>query len=298
MNVELLKKLKDEGVMNSHQSFVVDNLKYLTITGSLSYGVSSDASDLDCVGFCIPDKELVFPHTAGHIQGFGTQIQRFDQFQQHGMIRQGDPTVYDVTIYNIVKYFQLCLENNPNMIDSLYTPERCVTFRTTISDLVRENRDIFLHKGSFHKFKGYAYSQLSKIRSKSNATNPKRQESIQKFGYDVKFAYHLVRLMNEAEQIMVEHTLDIEQSREQLKSIRRGEWTLEELEAYFTKRETQLEEVYQKSTLRHSPDEPAVKTLLLKCLEEHFGNLGSLVSLDQRTPALVAELEAVLRKFK
>ena len=126
----------------------------------------------------------------------------------------------------------------------------------------------------------------------------KRNQDIEVHGFSTKFAYHLIRLLNEAEQIMVEHTLDIEQSREQLKSIRRGEWTFDEIETYFTKRETQLEEAYQKSTLRHSPDEPAVKTLLLKCLEEHFGNLSSLVSLDQRTPALVAELEAVLRKFK
>jgi len=60
-----------------------DNTAYLTIMGSQAYGVSIDDSDLDVYGFCIPPKDLVFPHLAGEIPGFGRQIQRFDQWQEH-----------------------------------------------------------------------------------------------------------------------------------------------------------------------------------------------------------------------
>jgi uncharacterized protein len=279
-------------------AFVPMNVQYETITGSLSYGVSSDASDLDLAGFCIPDRELVFPHTAGEIQGFGTQIQRFEQYQQHHIQVPGSNQEYDITIYNIVKFFQLCMENNPNMVDALYTPERCVTHISDIGKMVRSNADLFLHKGSWHKFKGYAYAQMSKIRKKSNSTNPKRAESIEKFGYDVKFAYHVVRLINEVEQIMAEGTLDIERSREQLKSIRRGEWTIEELESHFNRREVQLEELYLKSTLPHRPNEVAIKNLLLQCLEAHFGSLDALVTREDRSAELVADLKALLAKYK
>jgi len=37
------------------------NVHYLTIMGSVAYGVSADASDMDVYGFCIPPKEVVFP---------------------------------------------------------------------------------------------------------------------------------------------------------------------------------------------------------------------------------------------
>jgi uncharacterized protein len=56
---------------------------YETIMGSVAYGVSSDTSDMDIYGICVPPKELVFPHLAGEIPGFGRQIPRFDVYQEH-----------------------------------------------------------------------------------------------------------------------------------------------------------------------------------------------------------------------
>ena len=63
--------------------WLLSNCAYLTVMGSQAYGVSSDDSDLDVYGFCVPPKDLVFPHLAGEIPGFGQQIQRFDQWQEH-----------------------------------------------------------------------------------------------------------------------------------------------------------------------------------------------------------------------
>jgi predicted nucleotidyltransferase len=79
------------------------------LTGSVSYGMSNDTSDMDIVGFCIPPKDILFPHLAGEIFGFGTQLPRFEQFQQHHIEKDGKN--YDMTIYSIVKWFQLTIEN-------------------------------------------------------------------------------------------------------------------------------------------------------------------------------------------
>jgi uncharacterized protein len=59
------------------------NTVMLVTMGSQAYGVSTDASDLDVYGVCIPPKDLVFPHLAGEIPGFGRQIQRFEVWQEH-----------------------------------------------------------------------------------------------------------------------------------------------------------------------------------------------------------------------
>jgi len=124
-------------------------------------------SDVDVYGFCIPFKDMIFPHLKGIIPGFGRQIQRFEQYQKHHIDDVAFRKQYDVTIYSIIKYFQLCMENNPNMIDSLFTPQRCILYSSPIGNLVRENRKLFLHKGGFYKTKGYAYAQLSKLKSKA-----------------------------------------------------------------------------------------------------------------------------------
>ena len=161
----IVKRLSDQSIAHPPK-WLPDNIMYETIMGSEAYRVSSDDSDRDIYGFCIPPKDDVFPHLRGEIYGFGEQHARFNQYQEHHLIDPGPQRNYDITIYSIVKYFQLCMENNPNMIDSLFTPRTCIIHSTSIGEMVRERRRMFLHKGSWHKFKGYAYSSLTKIRSK------------------------------------------------------------------------------------------------------------------------------------
>lgn len=292
----LLQKLRSAAVIHPPR-WLVDNVVYMTQMGSVSYGVSGESSDVDIYGFCIPPRDVVFPHLAGEIMGFGKPKERFDQWQQHHVQPpDGRELTYDFQIFSIVRYFQLCMECNPNMIDSLFTPRRCVIHTTQLGEMVRERRKLFLHKGAWHKFRGYAYSQMHKIKGKVNASNPDRAANIAKFGYDVKFAYHVVRLLDEVEQIMVEQDLDLERNREQLKSIRRGEWTLEQIQSHFEAKERALENTYAASTLRHSPDEAAIKELLFNSLEMHFGTLEGAVSRDPSVARLVRDIEEVLAR--
>ncbi|GAF86624.1 unnamed protein product, partial [marine sediment metagenome] len=183
---------------------------------------------------------------------------------------------------------------NPNMIDSLYTPQRCVLHSTNIGNMVRDNRDMFLHKGCYHRFKGYAFSQIHKMDIK-NPTG-KRKEIVDKYGYDTKYGYHLVRLLNECETILTEGTLDLQRNREQLKSIRRGEWTIERIKNYFEDKERQLEELYNKSKLQHSPDEGKIKELLLNCLEYHFGSLDKAVYIPNKFENALREISEICKR--
>ena len=111
-------------------------------------------------------------------------------------------------------------------------------------------------------------------------------------GYSTKFMYHVVRLLSECEQILIEENLDLQRNREQLKSIRRGEWSLEQIEQYFADKEKQLEELYIKSTLQHKPDEAKIKALLLECLEMHYGSLEKAVYI---APDLENDLKMIAK---
>lgn len=275
--------------------WMIDNIMFEGLTGSVAYGVSNDTSDMDIIGFCIPPKDYVFPHLSGNIPGFGTLPPSFEQFQQHHI--KHNAKEYDITIYSIIKFFQLVMENNPNMVDALFLPRRCVLHSTPIYEHVRENRTMFLHKGSWHKFRGYAYSQLSKIKSKANASNPKRQASIDEFGYDVKFAYHVVRLLLEVEQIMSEGDLNLECNSEILKSIRRGEWSLEKLDQWFDNKEKALEMIYSTSIIQHKPNEQKIKELLMECLEMHYGSLSAVIRVEPSMSNLLSDMQNLLDKY-
>lgn len=293
--MDLLERLQHKGLIKP-PPFVSGGTQYLTVMGSQAYAVANNDSDLDVYGWCIPPKDMVFPHLRGEIPGFGYQTQRFEQFQQHHVNEKDHNKEYDLNIYSIIKYFQLVMDNNPNMIDSLFTDQTCVIKSTKLSDHVRDNRKVFLSKKAWHTFKGYAYAQMKKMRTKEANIDGARYHMIEKFGYDVKFAYHVVRLLNEVEMIMEEHDLDLRRNNDQLKEIRAGQWTIDQVEQYFHIKEKTLEETYVKSTLRHKPDEPAIKKILLEVLEEHYGTLQGAVETADQYKTMLRQIQQIVSK--
>ncbi|MFA5999437.1 MAG: nucleotidyltransferase domain-containing protein [Candidatus Paceibacterota bacterium] len=346
-----VQRIQKLGLINP-PSYIPGSIAYEAIVGSVSYGVSDDTSDMDVNGFYIPPKYIVFPHTAGVINGFGSKKKeeeehKKDPWQQHHVVNKDEKRKYDFTMYGIVRCFQLCMENNPNMVDLLFVPPRCILHITRVGEMVRENRHIFLHAGSFQKFKGYAHSQLHKAKDKEHeglneliefegdkliphtlqlsevqsefekrgtiqvlshlndidieayknlyqrtVEGSKRAEQVKIIGFDVKFLYHVVRLALECEQILIEGTLDLERNREQLKTIRRGERSIEDVEIWYKEKELELERMYHNAIetkrLPYGPDEKRIKELLLNCLEEHYGSLSSaeIIREDESIRAL------------
>ena len=290
----IVQMLEDKGLIKPPR-FLATNVHYETMVGSVAYGVESNSSDIDVYGIAIPPKDVVFPHLRGIIAGFGHQGERFDQFQEHHVESAKKNVSYDLSIYSIIKFFNLAMQNNPNIIDALFTPQFCILHITKVGQMIREQRKMFLHKGSWHKFKGYAYSQLHKMTTK----NPqgKRKEAREKYGYDVKFAYHVVRLLDEAEQILEHGDIDLQRNRAQLKAIRCGEMEYTEVIHWAAAKELQLEDLYHKSTLQHGPDEDAIKALLLQCLEEHFGNLDACVVQPDRATVAINKIRDIVSEF-
>lgn len=291
--MQLIKDLYSENKIHPPR-WMISNTQYITMMGSTAYGVANADSDYDYYGFCIPPKHIISPHLAGVIHGFGNQGEKFEQWQQAHISHNGKD--YDFQIFNIVKYFDLCMGSNPNMIDSIFTPARCVGFATPVAEHVRDNRKLFLSKECWPKFKGYAGSQLHKI--DNNKPVGKRKELVDKYGFDVKFAYHIVRLMDEVEQILMEGDINLERARETLKQVRRGEWTILQLKDWYNDKSKQLEELYHKSELPLKPDEDKIKKVLIECLEMHYASVDDMVVIPDKANQTLSEIEEVLRKYR
>ena len=290
----IARKLEKNGLLIGVRPFILET-HYEVIMGSSAYGVANNTSDIDVYGMYVPPIEYIFPESAGYIRGFGPQPEyaKVDNWQRHHI--QCDNKEYDLALYSIIRYFDLCMQNNPNMIDSLFVPERCVIHQDTVGEIMRENRRLFLHKGIQKKLMGYAFHQFKKIRSATR--EGKRKESIEKYGYDVKNAYHVVRLVQQAEMVLTTHDLDLELNRELLKSIRRGEWTLERLEQWFNKRQDDLDTLFVSSDLRLTPNVDIIKSLLMQCLEAKFGSLSAYFNSegsDKVAQDKIAQIRAII----
>jgi len=125
-----------------------------------------------------------------------------------------------------------------------------------------------------------------------------RFEIVEKYGYDTKHMYHVIRLALEVEQILLEGnlTLDEKGRREHMKAIRNGEWTVEQVEGFFEAKEKHLEDLYNSSTLPYKPDEDAIKELLLNCLEHHYGSLDACVVREDQVVRALREIAEVIDK--
>ncbi len=307
MSALLTKLVKDKLI--HPPTWLPDNTHYLTVMGSVAYGVADTSEgkepDFDVYGVCIPPKEMLFPHLTGEIWGFGKYKEGmpnsyFRQWQQPRIFdasaRGGKGREYDFQIYNIVQYVQLCSECNPNMIDSLFTQETDVLHITQIGQLLRDNRKKFLHQGIYDKFKGYAYAQVKKLMTKEADPSSKRAVLIAQFGYDTKFAYHIVRLLNECEQLLRDGDMDLKRNREQLKSIRRGEWKLEQINEFFQDKVLDLETIRANSQLPTKPDQDAIRAILLRCLEIQYGDIGKCVVVPGAAEQILHDIKTKLQE--
>jgi uncharacterized protein len=339
----VLIPLQEKGLLQGIPSWLPHNTQFLTIMGSHAYAVADTSvrnkvPDYDIYGWAIPPKEFIFPHLGGHIRGFGPDAPSFDQYQKPHVFEQdaqgGLGKEWDFQIYGIVKFFHLCWENNPNMIDALFTPDNCVIHCTQVGRMVRDKRKLFLSKLCWKKFRGYSHQQLTKadnvIDSKeineilffedehdiprgtrlseaeqesktrgsvsslkhltegqisrylqlyqAGDTASKRFEDRKIRGQDSKFLYHIIRLLDEAEQILLGGDLDLQRAKEAMKAVRRGEWTTEDVRKFAREKEIALEAAYTTCTLPEKPPIEPIHQLLLQCLEEHYGSLSNCVS--------------------
>ena len=248
---------------------------YETLRGSHAYGADTPESDTDVLGICVPPKEIVFPHLAGEIMGFGRQKKRFREFGsvQFESDQFGDLSgELDLSVLSIVFFFHECMDNQPNRLETLYSPEHCVLTSTKVSEHMRDNRDLFLHQGAMWRFTGFAKSQIAKMRKKDRS-----EKRLFKYGYNA------VRMVLEGEQIIKEGTLVLDDKVDTLLAVREGDWTFDEIEEFCDQKETELREIYdtENAAVPYRPNEDAIKTLLLECLEEYYGSLDGCIRFSQ-----------------
>ena len=138
---------------------------------------------------------------------------------------------------------------------------------------------------------------MKKMTDREHQDGPRKDDYLL-WGYSLKYAYHLIRLLGECEQILTTGDLNLELDNEKLKSIRRGEWSIDQIKEYFNTKEKMFEELYQSSTIPHSPNANAIKQLLLQCIECHYGSLDKMIQLDDRTQNIISEIDLILQKYR
>ena len=126
-----------------------------------------------------------------------------------------------------------------------------------------------------------------------------RFEQQKLIGWDTKFLYHVYRLVDEAEYVLVHHDLDLQEPgrKEKMKAIRRGDVSFAHIVEEFSQQEKRLMNLYETSTLQYSPDKEAIRNLLLTCLESHYGSIDKAYKIDDRYEQALIEIKNIYKKY-
>lgn len=282
--LKTLKRLQSNKLI-SPPPWLIDNTQYLVMTGSVAYGCSTDMSDRDIHGFCIENKESIAPNRIGKIVGFD-HWDRFDQWQQHHIEDPSKGVTWDFTVFGLIKYFNLLMQSNPDSVEILFVDRDCVLHSSPIAEFIRTNRHFFLSKDFSWRCRQYGHSQLSKM---DRVPVGKRLPNYQKYGFDTKYASHAVRLCLQARQVLEEGTLNLRQNSELLKSIRRGEKTLDWIRQRVSDEERYLDSAEKTSELPLKVNRGRCREILLEAISMHYGTdflTGFESSVDSATRKL------------
>jgi hypothetical protein len=88
---------------------------------------------------------------------------------------------------------------------------------------------------------------------------------VRKYQYDVKNAAHLIRLLRMGTEFITTGRLQVYRTTDadELKVIKRGGWSLDQVQAEAERLFAQVEDARARSPLPSSPDEPAANQLLV-----------------------------------
>ncbi|MBP6430375.1 MAG: nucleotidyltransferase domain-containing protein [Ferruginibacter sp.] len=114
-------------------------LVFEVITGSKSYGLNTPSSDTDIKGVFILPQHMYY----------GLQY-----------VEQVNNETNDIVYYELRRFIELLLKNNPNILEMLNVPDSCVLSKHPIMNDVKP--ELFLSKLCEQTFANYAYTQIKK----------------------------------------------------------------------------------------------------------------------------------------
>ena len=201
--------------------------------GSRAYGLDDVASDTDRRGIYVPPADLHWS-----LDGVPEQLENEDASECYWELR---------------KFLALALKANPNILECLYTP--LVEMATPLAEELLAMRSAFLSKRVYQTYNAYVASQFRKLGQDIRTRGTIRW----------KHAMHLIRLLLAGAEVLRSGVLPVrvEDHRERLLAIRRGEVPWDEVDAWRLALHRELDAAYAATSLPDQPDYKAANRFLL-----------------------------------
>ena len=239
-----------------------EHLMFAAYVGSLAHGTKVPTTDphsledVDVMAVVIPPPEA----TLGVVDHFDHWCPELDP---EGSGKLGN---VDAVVYSLRKLAGLLLKGNPNVVGLLWLPPRSVLYRTPAWDAFATARWAFMSRRVIAAHAGYADGQLRRLGHPNSRgyMGRERKALFQKYGYDIKNAAHLVRLLRMGCELAETGVLNVDRTdidADELIAIKTGQWTLGQIEREADRGFARLSAV--QSSLPEHPDTATANALVI-----------------------------------
>ncbi|HQU46753.1 MAG: nucleotidyltransferase [Planctomycetia bacterium 21-64-5] len=223
-----------DSTITAGRTNLYDRVIYRCVVGSQAYGLAGEGSDVDRRGIYLPPADL-------HWSLFSVPEQLENEAMQEAY-------------WELQKFLVMALKANPNVLECLYSP--LVETATPLAKELLAMRSAFLSRLVYQTYNGYVMSQFKKM-----------QADIRNQG-QVKWKHvmHLIRLLLSGIEVLRAGYVPVrvDEYRERLLAVRRGEVAWAETETWRLDLHRQFDQALSTTKLPERPDYEAANEFLVK----------------------------------
>lgn len=276
-----------------------DNLIMAFIGGSTQHGAVSDepnGSDVDYYGVFIPPAHTTLG--LDHDESFSYPPQDIIDQRSRGERIPGD---MDIALHSLQKWAGMAATGNPTVLSFLFAKPKFTTSCSNVDQRLSCNpcgygaseaydigddsdhtcnawsrvliyKHLFISKHHVWPFIKYAEAQMERLLGLRGQKNVNRDYLDEKYGYDTKYAMHIIRLLVEGRDLMETGQITYPNLKvDLLKDIRRGKLSLTDINNMVTEFKADAIRAAHMSQLPESVDRDKISRLVADIHLEFYG---------------------------
>lgn len=239
--------------------------------GSTAHGLHLEGTDdRDEMGVCIESLEAF-----GGFSEFEQYIYRSAADREGRQDAPSQPGDLDLTIYSLRKFLRLAMQGNPTILNLLFVPQlECIQCDARGAQL-QELAPWIVSRQAGKRYLGYMESQRMRLLGERGQKKVNRPALEAKYGYDTKYAMHLLRLGYQGIELLskgrISMPLDNDNGwRDYIHGVRVGKQSLQDVLTVAGNFERELKDLLMTSPLPEKPDTARVEEWMLNMYLENW----------------------------
>lgn len=191
--------------------------------------------------------------------------------------QKSGPGDLDLVTHSLRKYCRLAAKGNPTIMLPLFAPDSAQVIRTELGLRLIEQRSMFVSRDCGKAFLGYLIAQKSRLMGESGGRHGSRPELIAKYGFDTKYAGHIIRLGYQGVELMTTGTLTLPMARGQsalVRMVRTGQMPFNDVLALAGSLERDLRDSLDTGSLPEHANVEAINSFLCEAYLRTWEDVG------------------------